>query len=112
MNLVALTRMTIKLKRHLSGHLLTAHRRRDRQQAKTGQTFDVTLHVLRIAHLDPHHLIAATDTKHGSAMAMGLQYGLCTTVTAQFIKVVERRLRAGQDDDICLSEVVGIVCII
>ena len=34
--------------------------------------------------------------------------GLCTTITAQFQEVVERRLRTRQNDDISLLNVFGV----
>ena len=67
---------------HLTGHLLSRHAGTDGQQPQSRQAFDVPLHMLRVEHLLPHHLIAAADTHHGGTFTVGTDDGSRHTVTA------------------------------
>ena len=75
----------------------------DRQEPEARQTLDVALHVIRVADFAPHHLVAATDTHHHSAVSVGTLDGPGRTVATQIREVVERVLRAGQQDDVRLA---------
>ena len=92
----------------MAGDLLAAHRGGDGQEAEAWEALNVALHMIGIANLDAHELVAATDAEHRSTVAMSLDDGLGATVAAQFHEVVERRLRAGQDDDVRPTDVVDV----
>ena len=72
-------------------HFLAAHCGGDRKEAEAWETSDVALHMVGIANLDAHELVAATDAQYGSTIAMSLDDGLSTAVTTQFIEIVEGR---------------------
>ena len=95
-NLVATSELTV----HLAGDLVASHRGGDGQEAEARQALDVTLHVVGVAHLDAHQLIAAADAEHRGALATGPDDGLGTAVAPQLAEVAEGRLGAGQDDDV------------
>ena len=93
----------------MTGDLLAAHRGGDGQEAEAWEALDVALHMIGIANLDAHELVAATDAQYGSTIAMSLDDGLGTAVATQFIEVVERRFGARQDDDVRLVDIVHVV---
>ena len=79
------------------------------QQAEAGQSFDIAFDMIGVAHLEPHHLIAAADAHHRRAVAMGADNGLRHAVAAQLGEIGQRILRAGKQDDIGLAEFVRII---
>ena len=93
----------------MTGDFLAAHRGGDGQEAEAWEAPDVALHMVGIANLDAHELVAAADAQYGSTIAMSLDDGLGTAVTAQFIEIVERRFCARQDDDVRLVDIVHVV---
>ena len=109
MNLVALARLALELESDLLGGLLRGHGCMDRQQAKAWQAGDRTLNAVGIADGLSQHLIAATDADNRFSVAVGSLDGLRTTVTAQLQKVVERGLRARQNDDVSPLQVSHII---
>ena len=93
----------------MAGDLPATHRGGDGQEAEAWEALDVALHMVGIANLDAHELVAATDAQYGSTIAMSLDDGLGTAVATQFIEVVERRFGARQDDDVRLVDIVHVV---
>ena len=85
-DLIALTIFAL----YLTGEFLTTHRGGDRQQTKSWEAFDISFHMIWITHLDTHQLITATDTQHRSSFPISLHDGLSTTISTQFVKVVQR----------------------
>ena len=65
---------------------------RDGQEPEAGQTLDVALHVIRVTDFAPHHLVAAADAHHHSAVTVGTLDGSSRTVATQIREVVERVL--------------------
>ena len=76
---------------HLPRHFLATHRGGDGEEAEAREALDVALHMMGVANLDAHELVAATDAQYGSTIAMSLNDGLSTAVTTQFIEIVEGR---------------------
>ena len=93
----------------LSRHLLPTHCGGYRQESEARQTFDITLHMIRVAHLHTHQLVPTTDAQYGGTLAMSLHDGLCHPITTQLIEVVERRFRSRDNDDVSLADILHII---
>ena len=93
----------------LAGLLVAVHCGGHGQQAQARQPFDITLHVVGVQHFNAHHLVATADAHYSGPLATGPYNSLGATVAAQFIQVVQGGLGAGQDDDVGLLDVLGIV---
>ena len=79
-----------KLTHHLAGALLTTHSSGRWQKTKARESLNIALHMIRVAHLDAHHLITATDAQNGSPFTMGSNNGLGTAITTKFVEIIER----------------------
>ena len=96
----------------MAGALLATDGGGRRQEAETWQTLDVALYMMGVAHLDAHHLVAATDAEHRGALPMCLNDGLRHPVATQLVEIVDGRLRPRQDDDVGLLDLLYVITII
>ena len=66
MDLIALSIFTF----HLPRHFLATHRGGDGEETEAWETLDVALHMIGVANLDTHKLVAATDAQYRCPIAM------------------------------------------
>ena len=84
---------------------LAVHRGGYGQEPQSWQAFDITLKMVGVEYFHAHHLVAATDAQYRSTFTMRSHNSLGTTVTAQFVEVVQGRFCARQDDDVGFLDV-------
>ena len=77
----------------------------DWQQPQAWQGGDIALYAFRVADGLPQHLIAPTNANNRFPFTIGTHDSLSTSIAAQLQQVLQSLLRAGQDDDVCMTDV-------
>ena len=95
----------------LTRDLLTLHAGSHRQQAKSGQAFNVAFHMIGVSHLKPHHLITSTNTHYNLSLTMGLDDSFRYPITTEFMQVVKSTFCAWKQNNIRLLQFVYIISI-
>ena len=65
--------------------------------------------MIRITHLNTHHLITTTNTKNGGAFTLDPDNSLGTPVASQFIEVVQGGFRSREDNNVSLPDIIRVV---
>ena len=93
----------------LAGNLLPAHYCGYWKQTEAWQSFNVSLYMVGVTHLDAHHLVAAADAEHCCPFTVCFDDSLRTSIAAELIEVVQGGFGARQNDDVGLVKVIHII---